>query len=907
MPPIGKSNLSGPLPGASQTESSVCGERACIRGLVLFITLLALSSAVCVGAINVVDVYPATFQHKIGDELAGANVVYSWEKDSFWAGNTVRSNLVDLGVAFIRYPGGEVADFYHWQNPNGLGWTDSWAVNSTVDATNWMSLGEYMAHVDATGAQPLLGINVDSGHVYSNRLQEAIAEATNMVSYALTNGYAVKNWFIGNESYHDSPRSPTGSTNPMMTVTQYANYINQYANAMRAVDPEIKIVANWNNSWSSQYTTLLNLAGTNIDMLDIHCYWNYDHATWSNWISEMPMQHGGISYQAKFEQFRTNLDTRGYTNIQIGMLEYNRGPHSTSPSAPDLPGRYQTALMNSEILLQSVEGGLDAGCLWPMTPPGDDPDTENKAVFGTNSSHTPNPVFYPLKWFGAVSGQHSVRSTNSWAGTYTTAALNPIENVLTTFILRKAQFEALIELDSHGFGDSTNASIQTFQASGGILTSDVSQIVNPPFTNIAGGKIQFTVPPWSLTRVTITKPACHIECGLVTTNGVNSATWRSVAFANAFQRPPVVLCSPLTANDAEPGLVRVRNITASGFEYRLAEWDYQDSVHVTETFQWLAVPEGVHDINGEIWEAGVIESDQQRLKADRLKHKSAQAPLLFYQVYQPANSTVAPRVQSLQSNRFELHLVSEMAHSSNRVFEKVGYLALPWNPNGTLPDGRRYMAISTGDVVGTNWLQKNFSSPMTNHCFIAALQGAVNDDYGCTLRYANFTDTSVKLKVDEENSTGTNTLAHAPENVALLVLGADAHTGIHTTGIFPTDQNRLATNGVITLQFDAALAADAASNLTVWSKGYPGLYTTANCQQIAGRWVITNNSNMALYQAIFTPDAPFSPGDLVIAHLAAELASTRRRPFRSREAVLVSRGRWQPLRVGRNLHQSLQT
>jgi alpha-L-arabinofuranosidase len=766
------------------------GCRRAAHGFILIVLLAVLINGQPLpmsASTNVVDVYPTNFQHKIGDNLAGVGVVYSWESDAGWANGASRSNLVDMGAAFIRYPGGEVADYFHWENPNGSGWADTWSPTwnpaNALEGTNWMSVDEYVGHIDAVGAQPLLGINVDSGCVYPERLQEAITEATNFVHYAMINGYAVKYWCIGNESYHSSDRSPAGAGQPMMTVTQYADYINLYANAMRAVDPSIKIVANWNSTWSSQYTTLLNLAGTNIDMLDLHCYWNWGNATWSNWISQLPMQFGSSSYQGTIQQFRTNLDKLGYTNTQIGMLEYNLGPPPTDANGyVNPPSRYQVGLANSEILLQSVEGGLDAGCFYVLDRlPADLAKKVPTPLFNTNAARTPFPAFYPLKWFGAVSGQNSVRSSETWTGTFTTAALNPTENVLTTFILRKASSSALIELNSHGFG-AQNVQVETFQAPGGDITLGSNEIVNTPYTNVANGNVQFTAPAWSLTRVMLTKPSCHIETGIITTNGVNCSTWHTATFANAFQRPPVVVCGPLSANNAEPALMRVRNVTTTNFQYRVAEWDYQDNVHVAEMFQWLAVPEGVTDINGQKWEAGLMTAQGPWFKANRFKHKFDHPPLLFYQVYQLTKSTVTPRSRNVQADRFELRLVEERTNAVPHGFEQVGYLAVPANTKGTLPDGRKYVALSTGNAVGNNWTQIDFNTTLTNHCFIAAMQSAIEDDYGCALRYTNFTGALVKLKVDEENSTGTNTLAHSPENVGILALGYDVQPALNTNG-----------------------------------------------------------------------------------------------------------------------------
>lgn len=718
---------------------------------------------------NMVHVYPDEFRHRVGSEFSGVNVVYVWETDDSWANKGIASNLTAMGTSFIRYPGGEVTDYYHWENPNGFGfsddtWDPAWDPANAVDGTNWMSLAEYIGHVDAIGAQPLLGINIDSGHVY-NRTQDGIDEAVDFVRHALTNGYAVKHWFIGNESYHPSSRSPAGAGEPMMSVTEYANYINQYADAIRAVDSEIEIIANWANSWSSSYETLLNIAGDNIDMLDIHCYWNWDAASWTNWIDELPMQHKDLSYADKFQQFRQNLDSLGYERIKVGMLEYNLGDVYWE----DRPGYFQTGLMNSEIMFQAIEGGIDAACFWTLTTLPYNHAWKRNALL-SHIEKFPQPSYYALQLFTPVAGHHCINSADNYSRTFTTATLSPTEDLLTVYILRKAQWTAPIELNTHGFSPD-EVLVETLQGYNSDVESDYAEIITPAYTTLANGNISFTVPPWSLTRVSLMKSTHKIESGTVTANSTGSDDWRSVSFTNTFSVPPVVICSPLSCNLTDPALLRVRNVNTNGFEYRVSEWNYQDNVHGSETFHWVAVPEGVHLINGSIWEAGFVESNSQWNKAHRFKHKFSNAPFVFTQVYQPENLPVAVRVKNRQQDRFEIRLDQEEAESGDHAYEKVGYLAVPWtSPAANLNSGV-YKVVSTGHNVTHDWKTKNFGETLSNPRFIAGMQGEQSGSDPFVLRYKDLTPTGLKIKVEEETSADAEQSHYVAEDIAILVIG----------------------------------------------------------------------------------------------------------------------------------------
>jgi alpha-N-arabinofuranosidase len=168
-----------------------------------------------------------------------------------------------------------VAQDYHWQW--GIGardlrpiWTNvAW---SHAPEPNDLGTDEYLALCERVHAQPSITVNVNGAGATP---QEAAAWVEYVNGAATTkygglrakNGhpspYGVRQWELGNEVFGDWVRGH-------VDAGTYAQSVLQYADAMRAVDPNLKLIAvgagvDWN-------TTLLKLAGSRIDYLAIHDY-----------------------------------------------------------------------------------------------------------------------------------------------------------------------------------------------------------------------------------------------------------------------------------------------------------------------------------------------------------------------------------------------------------------------------------------------------------------------------------------------------------------------------------------------------------------------------------------------------------------------------------------------------------
>ncbi|HEX5201746.1 MAG TPA: alpha-L-arabinofuranosidase, partial [Actinoplanes sp.] len=151
--------------------------------------------------------------------------------DAIWDTTLGTDAVADLlgaaGVKMIRYPGGSYADIYHWETHTAPG--GYVAPNTDFDT--------FMASVRRTGAEPMIIANYGTG---------TAAEAAGWVRYAnVTKKYGAKYWTIGNENYGNGHYGSSWEADDHAdkSPAQYAAEVVAYADAMKAVDPTIKVGA----------------------------------------------------------------------------------------------------------------------------------------------------------------------------------------------------------------------------------------------------------------------------------------------------------------------------------------------------------------------------------------------------------------------------------------------------------------------------------------------------------------------------------------------------------------------------------------------------------------------------------------------------------------------------------------
>jgi hypothetical protein len=252
----------------------------------------------------------------------------------------VQGLLQQAGVEMLRYPGGSYGDIYHWQDNTAPG--GYVAPGTGFDA--------FMGTVKKIGAQPMLIANYGTGTP-----QEAAA----WVQYAnITKGYGAKYWEIGNEIYGNGYYGADWEADNHATKSPatYASNVLQYASAMKAADPTIKIGAvltlpgNWPDSvvasgdsgdWNK---IVLSAAGSAIDFVIVHWYPSGSSA--AGMLTE-PAQAAG-----ELAQLRQEIDKYAGPNgphIGIAMTEVNS--NVTKDTQPD-------ALFGADTYLTALENGV---------------------------------------------------------------------------------------------------------------------------------------------------------------------------------------------------------------------------------------------------------------------------------------------------------------------------------------------------------------------------------------------------------------------------------------------------------------------------------------------------------------------------------------------------------------------
>lgn len=207
------------------------------------------------------------------DKFVGLDLNYIRDADSNRkpGARPLNRALKDMGVHWLRYPGGEKSNFVLWAEP-------PYAKSAPV-SLKWyagiagarLDFDAYIAHCHAVGAEPYLVAGYSTEARTGRTQAQWLENAVSWVRYAnLTRKYGVKYWEIGNENWNNHTGTPE----------EMAKVVTQFSRAMKAVDPSIQIGASGSgDNWWSRF---LPNASPALDFVSLSLYncwqWKgYDH------------------------------------------------------------------------------------------------------------------------------------------------------------------------------------------------------------------------------------------------------------------------------------------------------------------------------------------------------------------------------------------------------------------------------------------------------------------------------------------------------------------------------------------------------------------------------------------------------------------------------------------------------
>ena len=228
--------------------------------------------------------------------------------------------LKELDAPVYRWPGGNFVSGYHWKD--GIGDRDRRPPRKNMAwkgiEHNDFGMDEFMVFCRTLGTEPYIAVNSGLGDVQAaaEEVQYANGAAdTPQGAQRAKNGHAepyhVKWWSIGNEMYG---KWQLGH----MPLEQYVLKHNQFAQAMRAVDPAIKLIGVGNSGpWSE---SMLTHCADQMDLISEHfyCHAKEDLAAHVRQIPDAVR-----SKAAAHHGYREHIDSLKGKDIRIALDEWN--------------------------------------------------------------------------------------------------------------------------------------------------------------------------------------------------------------------------------------------------------------------------------------------------------------------------------------------------------------------------------------------------------------------------------------------------------------------------------------------------------------------------------------------------------------------------------------------------------
>jgi hypothetical protein len=264
--------------------------------------------------------------------------------------------------------------------------------------------------------------------------------------------------------------------------------------------------------------------------------------------------------------------------------------------------------------------------------------------------------------------------------------------------------------------------------------------------------------------------------------------WSKILFKRQFA-DPVVVAGPMSLNGSDRAVVRIRNVSPTGFEIRVQEWPYLDVWHAFETVGYMVMERGSYLLeDGTRLEASIFQTDGI----------SSNQPVLFEQSYNEipiiASSVVSfsekeaitGRLSSIDTEGFRYQLQAQEANPAIQAVETIAYIA--WEPSSGTLNGLSYEINRTRDIATDAFLTIPFNSySKLSPTFLADMQSFDGSD-PAGIRWKDKNTASVQVQISEEQSKDEE-VYHTTEIIGYMLLYPLQDTD--NDGLTNTDEQEL--------------------------------------------------------------------------------------------------------------------
>ncbi len=243
--------------------------------------------------------------------------------------------------------------------------------------------------------------------------------------------------------------------------------------------------------------------------------------------------------------------------------------------------------------------------------------------------------------------------------------------------------------------------------------------------------------------------------------------WARVNFAEPFVNP-VVIAGPLSINDSSPSVIRLRNITSTGFEIRLQEWNYLNGSHALETASYLVMEKGTHTLeDGTQIEAGNLSTSGDSSKSVQFTSIFATDPVVITTLATCNDTnTATSRLLDISAKGFSVNIEEEEQSSQTHGEESIGYIA--WEQSNTTIGNMKVVVAKTKKVVKHKWYTIQYGEQLMEAPLFLAAMLPQKGGNTASLRYTDRTNSSVQIKVEEEQSKDSE-VRHSRETIGYFL------------------------------------------------------------------------------------------------------------------------------------------
>lgn len=267
-----------------------------------------------------------------------------------------------------------------------------------------------------------------------------------------------------------------------------------------------------------------------------------------------------------------------------------------------------------------------------------------------------------------------------------------------------------------------------------------------------------------------------IEIGDLNVTQSNATAWTTVTFGSTYTAPVVVM-GPLSYTNGTALTVRVRNVTATSFEFQVDRWDHTAAAishNYLEHLSYMVMESGTYAVGGVVWQAGRKTGVTKTAGAQSFASSFPNVPVVFSQVATTADpAAVQSRVSGVTATGFSVELNESEIDATAHAGETVHWIAMAAGTSNFFSTGMRLQAGSVTNVDSA-FRTATFSRKHADPFLLASLQ-TKNDVDPATLRWRNLFADRVELVAQEDGhplqfgETVVNN-THSAETTAFLVV-----------------------------------------------------------------------------------------------------------------------------------------